>query len=49
MKQKNKESQFEVHPKVRHFWVPKEPLHPFRQGHKIIAEKLSEELKKIID
>lgn len=29
-------------------WVPVEPLHPLRDGHKIIAEHLIEELKKII-
>lgn len=27
-------------------WVPKEPLHPLRAGHKIIAAHLTEELKK---
>lgn len=32
-----------------HGWVPDEPLHPLRDGHKIIAEHLTEELKKIID
>ena len=30
-------------------WVPKEPLHPYRDGHKIIAEKLTEKLRGIID
>lgn len=29
-------------------WVPPEPLHPLRDGHKIIAEHLSEILKKEI-
>ena len=29
-------------------WVPPEPLPPLRDGHKIIAEKLTNELKKII-
>ena len=29
-------------------WVPAEPLHPLRQGHRIIAEKLAAELKKIL-
>lgn len=29
-------------------WIPKEPLHPLRDGHKIVSEHLYEELKKII-
>lgn len=29
-------------------WVPKEPLHPLREGHKIAAEKLTEALKKVL-
>lgn len=29
-------------------WVPKEPLHPLRAGHKIIAGYLAEELKKFL-
>lgn len=29
-------------------WIPKEPLHPLRDGHKIVAEHLTEELKKIL-
>ncbi len=29
-------------------WVPEEPLHPLTDGHKIIAEKLCEELKTVI-
>ena len=29
-------------------WVPREPLHPLRDGHIIISEKLTEELKKIL-
>lgn len=29
-------------------WVPKEPLHPLRAGHKIIANHLAEELKKFL-
>lgn len=28
-------------------WVPVEPLHPRRDGHKIIAEKLTAELRKL--
>lgn len=28
-------------------WVPREPLHPLRDGHKIISEHLTEELKKL--
>ena len=31
-----------------HGWVPAEPLHPLRDGHAIIAEKLSAELAKIL-
>ena len=31
-----------------HGWVPAEPLHPLRDGHKIIAEHLVEELGKIL-
>ena len=27
-------------------WVPAEPLHPLRDGHKIIAEHLTEILKE---
>ena len=26
-------------------WVPREPLHPLRDSHKIIADKLTNELK----
>ena len=28
-------------------WIPKDPLHPLRDGHKIVAENLTAELKKI--
>ena len=28
-------------------WVPEEPIHPLRDGHKIIAEHLVEELKEM--
>ena len=28
-------------------WIPAEPLHPLRDGHKIVAEHLTEELKKL--
>lgn len=28
-------------------WIPPEPLHPDREGHKIVAEKLAESLKRI--
>lgn len=28
-------------------WIPKEPIHPLRDGHKIVAEHLTAELKKI--
>ena len=30
-----------------HGWVPLEPLHPLRGGHKIITEKLTEEFLKL--
>ena len=29
-------------------WVPEVPLHPLRAGHKIISEKLTAELKKLL-
>ena len=29
-------------------WIPAEPLHPLRDGHKIVAENLTRELGKII-
>lgn len=29
-------------------WIPEEPLHPLRDGHKIVAEHLTEELKKLM-
>lgn len=29
-------------------WVPKNPVHPLRDGHAVIAEKLCSELKKIL-
>jgi len=29
-------------------WVPKEPLHPLRPGHRLIGEKLAEQLKGMI-
>ena len=28
-------------------WIPKEPLHPLRDGHRIVAENLTRELKRI--
>lgn len=28
-------------------WIPKEPLHPLRNGHRIVAENLTRELKRI--
>ena len=30
-------------------WVPEVPLHPLRDGHQIIAKKLTEELKKLFN
>lgn len=29
-------------------WIPDDPLHPLRDGHKIVSEHLYEELKKIL-
>lgn len=29
-------------------WIPAEPLHPLRDGHKIVSEHLCEELEKIL-
>lgn len=29
-------------------WIPEEPLHPLREGHKVLAEKLLPEMKKIV-
>lgn len=29
-------------------WIPEEPLHPLRDGHKIVAENLAERLKPIL-
>lgn len=37
-----------VHYISSHGWVPAEPLHPLREGHRIIAENLVKELKKIL-
>ena len=30
-------------------WIPKSPMHPARAGHRIVAEKLIPELKKILN
>ncbi len=30
-------------------WISPEPLHPFRDGHKIVSEHLTEELKKLFN
>ncbi|MBQ7033434.1 MAG: hypothetical protein IJN25_07240 [Clostridia bacterium] len=29
-------------------WIPEEPLHPLRDGHRIVARHLTEELRKIL-
>lgn len=29
-------------------WIPREPFHPLREGHKIVAEHLTEILKKLL-
>ena len=44
----NRETGDSVHYISSHGWVPAEPLHPLRDGHKVIAGKLVEELKKIL-
>lgn len=44
----NKENGTAVHFIDSTGWVPREPLHPLRPGHRIIAERLIEELKKIL-
>ncbi len=46
--QYNKENGDDIHFIDASLWVPVEPLHPLRDGHKIIAEKLTDELRKII-
>lgn len=48
IEQYNKEKGDNIHFIDGTLWVPLEPLHPLRDGHKIIAQKLTEELKKII-
>lgn len=30
-------------------WIPKEPVHPLRDGHRVIAEHLSKILKEKLD
>ena len=30
-------------------WIPEEPLHPEREGHKVVAQHLTEELRKILE
>lgn len=44
----NKENRDNVHFIDATLWVPKNPLHPLRGGHKVIAEKLIAALKDII-
>ena len=29
-------------------WIPKDPLHPLRDGHEIVADRLTERLRKIL-
>ena len=31
-----------------HGWIPAEPLHPLYDGHRIVAEKLTEQLARLI-
>ena len=44
----NEEKQDNVHFIDASNWVPREPLHPLRDGHQIIAENLTARLKEII-
>lgn len=30
-------------------WIPREPIHPLRDGHALIAEKLTNEIRKVIE
>ncbi|MBQ8249443.1 MAG: hypothetical protein IJY93_06140 [Clostridia bacterium] len=43
----NKDNNDSVYYISSHGWVPLEPLHPLRDGHKIIAKNLTEEFKKL--
>ncbi len=47
VKRYNSETGDSVYYISSHGWVPLEPLHPLRGGHKIIAKKLTEEFKKL--
>ena len=29
-------------------WIPVEPIHPRRDGHKIVSKKLADEIRKIM-
>ncbi len=46
IKEYNKENSTDIGFISSKGWVPKEPLHPLRDGHKIISEKLTPLLKK---
>ncbi len=47
VKKFNSENNDNIYYISSHGWVPLEPLHPLRDGHKIIAGKLTEEFKKL--
>ncbi len=47
VKKLNSENSDSIYYISSHGWVPFEPLHPLRDGHKIIAEKLTEEFLKL--
>ena len=46
--QYNKENGCNVQYVDTYGWIPEEPLHPMRDGHATVAEKLTEQIKKII-
>ena len=46
--QYNKENGCNVRYVDTYGWIPEEPLHPMRDGHATVAEKLTEQIQKII-
>lgn len=44
----NQENKDRVHFIDSTGWIPEEPLHPLRDGHRVVAKHLTEELKKIV-
>ena len=49
IKEYNKKNNVDIFYIDSNGWVPVEPLHPNREGHKIIADKLVEIFKKIVE